>query len=256
MSRPAPTALRLLLPALVLLLASCSPPELRPDLSVPPGPDGLVPLLGAGLGDAAIRPGTNLARYKRLRLEPVEFEFRPVDPVTPANRSTATEFPLSETEREQLVADVTRVIREQLAGSRHLLMTSASGPDVLVVKVALLDIVSNMPPDLQIAARSEVYVDRFGESTLTLQLLDDESNQLLARTADRRTAETPDSFGDPGSLEYRGPLSRATRVQARVETERLARRWGDRVRRRIDQLYVQGKIGESVGSPPVAPAEQ
>lgn len=246
-----PRLRRLLIVAVAgLCLAACSPPELRPDDSVPPGPDGLVPLLGAGLGEAWIRPGTNLARYKRLRLEPVEFEFRQVAPVTPGNRNTATEFPISDKERAELVADVTRVIREELAGSRHLLLTTASGPDVLVARVAVLDIVSNTPPEQQIAGRTEVYVDRFGESTLALQLSDGASGDLLARTSDRRTVETPDGFGDPGSLEYRGPLTRATRVQARAETERLAQRWGDRVRRRIDQLYVQGKIGESLSPGP------
>lgn len=238
----------LLAAAAALLLAACGAPELRPDDTAQPDADGLVPLLGAGLGEATIRPGTNLARFGKMHLEPVTFEFRPVEPVNPGNRSTATEFPISDADREQLVADVTTVLREELAASRHLLLTPDPGPGVLVVRVALRDIVSNLPPEQ--AGRTEVYVDRFGEATLALELVDGGTGTVLARTTDRRTVETPDGFGDTGSLQYQGPLTRATKVRARAETERLARRWGDRVRRRIDQLYVQGKIGDSLERQP------
>jgi hypothetical protein len=238
----------LLVAATALWLAACGAPELRPDDTAPPDADGLVPLLGAGLGEATIRPGTNLARFQKMHLEPVAFEFRAVEPVNPGNRSTATEFPISDADREQLVADVTTVLREELAASRHLLLTPDTGPGVLVVRVALRDIVSNLPPEQ--AGRTEIYVDRFGEATLALELVDGGSGDVLARSTDRRTMETPDGFGDTGSLQYQGPLTRATKVRARAETERLARRWGDRVRRRIDQLYVQGKIGDSLEPQP------
>lgn len=228
---------------LVVLAAGCGTPELVADLDAAPDADGLVPLRGAGLGDAWIRPGTNLARYERLRLAPVAFEFRPVPEVSPAARSSATEFPITDADRERLVADVTTVLGEELATSRRLRLTDEEGPDVLVVEVAVLDVVSRLPPEL--AARTEIYVDRYGEATLQLQLRDGATGEVLARTSERRTVETPDGFGGGGSLGSRGQLQRATPVTARAETLRTARSWGQAVTRRIDQLYVQGKIESS-----------
>jgi hypothetical protein len=233
-------ALRLATLLLALLGSGCAPRELVADVDAEPGPDGLVPLRGAGLGDAWIRPGTNLARYQRLRLEPLQFEFRQVAEVSPSARAMASEFPISDVDRERLVAEITTAMGEEFAGSRRLSMTSESGPDVLVVEVALLDIVSRMPPET--AGRTEVYVDRYGEATLRLQLRDGGTGELLARSSDRRDVETPDGFGIPGS---RGRLTRATPVTARAETLRTARRWADAATRRIDQLYVQGKIALS-----------
>jgi len=232
-----------LLPALALVATGCSPPALMADLDAPPDAAGLVPLRGAGLGEAWISPGANLARYGRLRLEPAEFQFRPVPAVAPAQRLTATEFPLDDASRERLVADVTAALGEELARSRRLPLTDAGGPDVLVVQVMILDIVSRLPPD--IAARNELYLDSVGEATLQLQLRDDQTGTLLARTSDRRRAEPADGFGIPGAAGGLRRLGRVTPVTARADAVRTVRRWAATVTRRIDQLYVQGRIEAS-----------
>jgi hypothetical protein len=241
---PVRTAPRLL--AVVLLAAvaaGCLTRELVADVDAPPDADGLVPLRGAGLGEAWIRPGTNLARYQRIRLEPVEFQFRPVPEVSPGARATATEFPVSPVDRDRLIDEVSAVLREELGASRRLTLTDEGGPDVLVVEIAILDIVSRVPPD--IPARNELYLDSVGEATLRLQLKDDQSRELLARTSERRRIETPDSFGIPGAVGAIRQLSRTTPVTARSDTLRTARSWAATVTRRIDQLYVQGKIDDS-----------
>jgi hypothetical protein len=228
---------------LALLATGCSAPELVADVDAPPDANGLVPLRGAGLGEAWIRPGTNLSRYRGLRIEPAEFQFRPVPEVSPSSRSTATEFPVGDADRERFIADVNEALREELAASRKLPLTDERGPDVLVVQVAFLDIVSRVPPD--IAARNELYLDSVGEATLQLQLKDEGTGELLARTSDRRKAEPPDGFGIPGAAGSLRQLSRTTPVTARTEARLAAQRWAATVTRRIDQLYVQGKIEAS-----------
>lgn len=228
---------------LALLVAGCGTPELVADVDAPPDANGLVPLRGAGLGEAWIRPGTNLSRYRALRLEPAEFQFRPVPEVSPSSRSTATEFPVGDADRERFISDMNEALREELAASRKLPLTDERGPDVLVVQAAFLDIVSRVPPD--IAARNELYLDSVGEATLQLQLKDDGTGELLARTSDRRKAEPPDGFGIPGAAGSLRQLSRTTPVTARSEARQAAQRWAAKVTRRIDQLYVQGKIEAS-----------
>jgi hypothetical protein len=198
--------------------------------------DGMVPVRDSGMEEAWVKPDINISSYNKLMLLPTEVQFRAVRPV-PANslsRASTSEFPLSPADQQRLVATVTEVFREELAKSRNLELTSEPGPDVLMVRVALLDIVSRMPPEGP--GRTEIYLDEVGAATLVLQLQDSLSGETLARAVDRRAAERPDGLRGPGYL------TRTTSVTAWSEVRRVARRWASAVTRRIDQLHTRGRM--------------
>lgn len=215
------------------VLAACSAPIPVIDTDAPTY-DGMVPVRDSGMKEAWVKPDINLSSYRQILLVPVEVQFRAVRAAagTSLYRSQDREFPLRDVDKQRLVDTVTEVFREELAKSRTMTLTTQPGPDVLLVRTSLLDIVSNVPPEE--AGRSEIFLDEVGEATLVLELLDAPSGETLARAVDRRAADPVDYGGTN--------VSRVTSVQAWTEVRRVARRWASTVTQRIDQLHTRGRM--------------
>ena len=205
---------RLLLAACVAL-GACTAPDPVVDADAPTY-DGLVPVRDPGLREAWVRPAIDLSRYEQMVLLPIEVQFRAVRPAagTTLGRSQDREFPISPADQQRLVDLVTEVFREELAKSRHLTLTTEPGPDVLLVRTSLLDIVSRVPPE--VPGRSEIFLDEVGAATLVLELQDSQSGETLARAVARRAADPVDDTGTN--------VSSVTSVQAWTEVRRVARR--------------------------------
>lgn len=216
-----------------VVLAACSAPIPVIDTDAPTY-DGMVPVRDSGMKEAWVKPDINLSSYRQILLVPVEVQFRAVRAAagTSLYRSQDREFPLRDVDKQRLVDTVTEVFREELAKSRTMTLTTQPGPDVLLVRTSLLDIVSNVPPEE--AGRSEIFLDEVGEATLVLELLDAPSGETLARAVDRRAADPVDYGGTN--------VSRVTSVQAWTEVRRVARRWASTVTQRIDQLHTRGRM--------------
>lgn len=182
------------------------------------------------LGSAA-----RLPPFDKVLLAPIELQFRAVRPMTgPTGYSgSRTEFPVPETEQERIAGIFDRILREELAESTHYTLTDQPGPGVLIIRPALRDIVSRVPPEEPVG-RSYVFVDVVGEATLMVEFADGESGTTLATAADRRKAEPAGSIGSFGAV-------RANKVGANQEVRRLARRWGMSLDRRVEQLYQESR---------------
>lgn len=205
--------------------------------------DGMVPVTGTGMKQAWVRPDINLSSYRKLLLEPAEFQFRPTEPLagrTPADPSMR-EFPINQADREKLVATVTEVFREALSGSRYFTLTDQPGPEVLTVQISLLDIVSKVPPEGP--GRTNVYVNEFGSADLVLELRDSQSGEILARAVDRGVAEPIGTFGRGSDLRIANPVTTAQEVR------RAAQRWATLATQRIDQLYNRGRMPSQAAPP-------
>jgi len=177
------------------------------------------------------QPGLDLAGYRRVALELADFTYRDVRPVARSSRppGNRNEFPISERDREELQQSVSSAFSDALAGSgRFALSEEQQGEDLLLMRVRLLDIVSRVPPEP--AARSDTFIDSVGEATIVIELVDSRSGRILARTADRRTAEPPPR--GPGGF---GAL-RSSPVTAWQEVRRTLRRWAALARDRLEEL--------------------
>jgi hypothetical protein len=197
--------------------------------------DGLVPVRDSGMQEAWIRPDVNLSRYRKVMLAPVEVQFRTLPPGAgkSLNPSGDREFPISPDDQARLVTVVTEVFREELGESRTLALTDQPGPEVLIIRAQLLDIISRVPPE---KPSTQTFVDEIGEATLVLELSDAESGATLVRATDRRAADG----GHGGSVE--DELVRGNSVVAWSEVRRATRRWAAAVTRRIDQLHTRGRM--------------
>ena len=112
---------------------------------------------------------------------------------------------------------------DELGKSEKYTLVNESGPDVLLVRGALLDVVSYVPPEP--IGRGSIYLSRVGEATLVLEVRDSITEAILVRTVDRRAAE---AMG--------GWLQESNRVTNTSEVRRLAKRWASLLRTRLDEF--------------------
>ncbi len=182
-----------------------------------------------------VSPDTRVPPFDRVMLAPMELDFRPVAPLTgpTGTPQTRTEFPVPERDRQRIAEDFAKIFRDELGDNSHYTITDRPGPGVLLVKPALRDIVSRVPPE-EPPGRSDVYVDNVGDATLVVDLVDAASGQKLGSASDRRTAEPAGALSGFGGV-------RADRVATGQEVRRLARRWATSLEKRLDQLYFEAK---------------
>lgn len=192
--------------------------------------DGLYPVRNTRADEAWARPGIDLSRYSKILLQEVGIEYRPGGEAgrTWAARSRGGPFEVTERQKERLREIVREEFMEELRNSSRYGIVDEPGPDVLLVRGALLDVVSYVPPE-PVGARTEVFLSKVGEATLVIELRDSITETILARAVDRRAAE-------PAGL----ILVESNRVTNAAEVRRLARSWARSLRQRLDEF----------GSPP------
>ena len=210
--------------AALLLAAGCagSNPTIDTTAEAEKTFDGLYPVKG-GTADAAwARPGADISQYSKIMLQGVGVEYRPGGESGRLYhaRSSADHFEISEKQKEKLNEILREAFSDELRRSEHFKIVDAPGPDVLLVRGGLLDVVSFVPPEP--IGRTEIYLSSVGEATLVLEIRDSQSEAIIARAVDRRAAE--DSFG----------FSESNRVNNIAEVRRLAKTWARLLRERLD----------------------
>ncbi len=192
------------------------------------GPDAEVSFDGLHRVDRSVmdmawaKPTLDLTVYNKLMLISGGLAFRDVDEVSRYDRS-ATEFPVSDEARQRLQETVREIFTEEFEKIDNWEIVTEPGRDVLILGGAIIDIVSAVPPEDRFIGRNEVYLTRVGEATLVLELRDSMSGEILARSADRRAADS--AF----------PIE-SNPVTTWAEVRRLARTWGRVLVNRLDQI--------------------
>ncbi len=188
--------------------------------------DGLYPVEGTRVSKAWARPDVDLSGYNKIMLEGVGIQYRPVKKVA---RNSGNEFPIPPERKEELREVLGEAFRGELAKTERFEFVSEPGPDVLLIRGALIDVVSRVPP--QRAGRSDVYLSSIGEATLVLELIDSQSEAVLIRSVDRREANSM------------GAAVRSSPAITRSEIRRLAANWGSSLREGLEFLADEFKSG-------------
>jgi hypothetical protein len=189
--------------------------------------DGLQKISVKGIDLVYARPGASLAGFKRVKLEPVDVEFRKSwDPAR-----TGSAIKLSSEEREKIRSGVARVVQEEFAKELQKNSTfqiaSEAGPDVLRVKARIVDLYVNAP-DVGVG-RSRTIVSSAGEMTLVAELYDSATGQVLARVADRREANAG------------GRMHLSNGMVNEEEARKIAAGWARLLRKSLDKAHGVGK---------------
>ena len=208
------------------VLAGCqtAPPTVQTGPDAEQSFDGLNVVDNSRADLAWARPDFSLDGYTKIWPVSAGVEYRPVKNRgrSTMDRSRGGPYFIDDKARGKFETLVGEIFKEELQKVERFEVVDGPGPDVLMVRGALLDVTSMVPPDLT-GARSSIYLRNIGDATLVLELRDSETGTILARSADRRAAE---SIGDT--------FRQANSVTTAVEVKRLIRYWATRLREGLD----------------------
>ena len=196
--------------------------------------DGLTRMEGTVMDVVWAREDIDLTGFTTVMFEGVGFQYRndsgPFSGragagTTSARRSGTTEFQLDADTRALFEEEISGAFLEEIMRSDVIEIVDEPGPDVLLVRGGLLDVVSRVPPET--VGRSRIFISSIGEATLVLEIVDSESNTVLARAVDRRAGDRM------GGME-------SNTVTNRAEVRRLGRRWGSILREGLDKMLTDG----------------
>ena len=192
MTRSAFTRCTLCFIVAVATMAGCSS---TPTVDTSPGAeasfDGLIPLKGTNMRKAWVREGFDLTGYTKIMIKGAGVQYRPIKGragSTTMERSNQKEFAISDRGKEM----VEKVIYEEFDKALDKLTryeeVTEPGPDVLMVRGAILDVVSRVPPET--AGAVDYYLNSVGQATFMVELIDSESGSVLVRAVDARAMQT------------------------------------------------------------------
>jgi hypothetical protein len=155
-----------------------------------------------------VHPDESLSRYSGVFLWNVAFQFRDVGKQksvgTTASilRTTGNEpYPVPKEHKEKLKQVVVDGFVKELRRSEQFPLVDEVGPATLVVRGAVMDIVSWVPLS---NARADVYLTAVGEGTVVFELIDPGTGLMQARVGERsniRSAKyTHDAYSRPATF--------------------------------------------------------
>jgi hypothetical protein len=210
--------------AVVLVACTTAPPTIQTGPDAELSFDGLHKVDNSQADVAWARPDFDISGYTKIWLVGAGIEYRQVKDRGRSTmaRSQGGPYFIDDKSRAQFEELVGKVFREELEKVEKYELVDGPGPDVLMVRGGLLDVTSYVPPD-PIGGRSYIYLSSVGEATLVLELRDSETGTILARSIDRRAAET-----------IGGTFTRSNSVTNSAEARRLVRFWATRLREGLD----------------------
>ncbi len=214
--------MQLSLALLVLSTGACSSTPRQLDPSGEPTYDGLLPVTGTTMNRVWAREGLDLRSYTRFMVEGAGLQYRPVGEPRRTSRKPAREFPLDERQKAVIQNIVDEEFTRALGTVTAMQMVEQPGPDTLIVRGGIIDIVSRVPPERP--GRMDYYLDSVGQATFVIEFIDSQTNTVLARGIDTRAAETP------------GYTYRSNRVTNASEVRRLAAHWANLLAESLNNL--------------------
>jgi hypothetical protein len=214
MKRPTRT-LPTLACAAIATLSACAMPS-----SGPTAYEGLPRVERRGLDEVYMRPGVSLAQYRRVMLDPVEVSFdRNWNPERDRSGVDTADPAQIRRDLAELARDVFRDEVEKRGGYQ---IVTEPGPNVLRVRPRIVDLyinaLENRGPGIV-----DTYVVDAGEMTLVADLLDSQTNTLLAHVRDRER-----------DSDYTGQFQIANRVTNTAEARRVIAEWARTLREALD----------------------
>jgi hypothetical protein len=176
-----------------------------------------------GLQTVYARRGASLAAYDSVLLEPIEISFH-----KNWDRTRVAGTPISAAEKLEIRNGLARILRDEFAkslakGDRYRVVDKP-GETVLRIKPQIKDLYINAP-DVPRAANVRTYTLSLGEMTLSAELFDSVTGDLIARVTDRKK--------DPASVW----LELTTSVDNIAAARTAARSWSKALAEQLDLAH-------------------
>jgi hypothetical protein len=152
------------------------------------GADDLVQEKGPWEG-TWIHPDADISKYDKLYMWNSVFQFREGGATSTGTTmqmmrgDQSGPFAISEESKEKFKEVVSDAVVKELGRSKQFTVTDTVGPGTLLVRGAVLDITSNVPPNL---SGGGIHLSSVGEATIVFELIDAETGGIQARVAERR----------------------------------------------------------------------
>jgi hypothetical protein len=146
-----------------------------------------------------VHPDADITRYSKLYLWNAVFQFREGGASSAGTTITMSRgyddaFAVREEDQQRFEQLVSDTVVKELERSKIFEVVDEVGPGTLILRGAVLDIVSFVPPNVNRSAN--VYLTAVGEATIVFELIDAETGVIQARVAERRRIQPPGRMYD------------------------------------------------------------
>lgn len=162
------------------------------------GSEDLVKQKSSQFQELWVNPEADVSKYGKLYLWNSIFQFRDVGDAN-VNRTTTAmlrnnqdHFAVPQEDQEKFKTLVVDVVVKEIGRSKQFDVVDTVGPGTLLIRAAVLDIVSNVPPN--VGRQANVHLSSMGEATFVFELIDAETGVIQVRTADRRYIQPPSAM--------------------------------------------------------------
>jgi hypothetical protein len=183
------------------------------------------------LGGVWIRPDADISKYENLYLWNAVFQFRDVE--GKANQTTIAmsrgdqgPYAIDKESQEKFKEIVSEAVVKELARSKQFKVVEVVQPRTLLVRGAVADIVSYVPPN--VGRYDNIHLASVGEATIIFELIDAETGVIQARVGDRRAIAPPIRVNQVNAA----PTTSATVMN---DVEQWARDQASTLRRALDK---------------------
>lgn len=175
--------------ALALSVAGAAIAAATPDLNEVMSYDGLKKTEIKGIELAYVRPGATLAGYHSVELAPVFVAFSKNWNPT----ATGTPWKLSPNQRKTIQTRIAKMVQDafvkQLQQRDGFPVVSQPGPDVLLVKLNIINVYITNPAVMTAGPSATFSSAAPGAATLYAEFFDSETGQILGRVLDTQVAQ-------------------------------------------------------------------
>ena len=136
-----------------------------------------------------VRPDADISKYGKLYLWDSVFQFREGGATSRGTTmqmmrgDSSGPYAVNEESRKKFKEVVDEAVVKELGRSKLFEVTDTVGPGTLLVRGAVLDIVSDVPPNL---SGGGIHLASVGQATMVFELIDAETGVIQARVAERR----------------------------------------------------------------------
>ena len=139
-----------------------------------------------------VHPDADISKYSKLYIWESLFKFREGGKTSAGTTmqmmrgDSSGPYAVNVESKEKFKQVVNEAVDKELARSKMFEMTDTVGPGTLLVRCAVLDIVSNVPPNL---SGGGIHLASVGQATMVFELIDAETGVIQARVAERRAIQ-------------------------------------------------------------------
>jgi len=157
------------------------------------GADELVQEKGA-FAATWVHPDADITQYSKLYLWQAVYQFREGGETSAGTTATKLKgdsgpYAVKDESKEKFQKVVSDTFVKELERSKMFEVVDEVGPDTLIVRAAVMDITSNVPP--RFTGTADIYLASVGEATFVFELIDSETGVIQARTGERRVIQPP-----------------------------------------------------------------